>query len=486
MMEDKKPNILFFMLDGFQGKIFNDPESPIKTPNFDRIIKNGVNFEKAYTCIPTCSPARASLMTGLLPHNHGVLQVEHCVDDDQSVLRLDKPHWAQNLLKAGYSTGYYGKWHIERTYKLDDFGWQEYCTEKSEEYLKLVKSLDDAEHDGIDQNIMRYQHGPEGYDSLLHYGVTDTPIENRPVTLPAKLGGKFLDTVLENNSPWCCAVSYPAPNEAMYCGRDAYNLYNAESIQLPLNNNDNLNGKPNVYKRTQNFWQDVTEKQWKEARACYYGRVTEIDAEFGKILKQIEDADELDNTIVIVTTDHGKYVGAHGMEAHNFGAFEEIYSIPIFMSGPGIVKGKPSKAKVAIQDVCPTILDLVGAEPIDVPDSKSFAEILRTDKNIDNKFNSLYGEYHGTRFPLMQRVYWEDNWKFVFNGFDFDELYNLETDPDELNNLAEDPKQQERIKHMMGKTWEKIIETKDKALIESHYYSMRMGKFGPNLGICEQ
>ena len=109
-----RPNLLLVLPDGMQGRT-TFPESPCRTPNIDRIAERGRRFRRAYTVQPTCSPARASLMTAAMPHSHGVLQVEHCVDQDQCVLRTDYPHWAQRLAEAGYRTAYFGKWHIGMT-----------------------------------------------------------------------------------------------------------------------------------------------------------------------------------------------------------------------------------------------------------------------------------------------------------------------------------------------------------------------------------
>lgn len=107
----RRPNIPFLMTDQIQGRVL-ELDSPCLTLNFDKLASMGVRFRRAYTPNAVCSPARAGLMTGLLPHNHGVPEVIHCVDEDQSVIRPDKPHWAQRLREAGYKTAYFGKWHI--------------------------------------------------------------------------------------------------------------------------------------------------------------------------------------------------------------------------------------------------------------------------------------------------------------------------------------------------------------------------------------
>lgn len=117
-----RPNILFLMADQMQARVL-EPGSPCATLNADRLIQRGVRFTRAHTPAATCSPARASLMTGVLPHNHGVLWVTHNVDPDQGMLREEYPHWAQRLKEAGYRTGYFGKWHVEHSNEPGRFGW---------------------------------------------------------------------------------------------------------------------------------------------------------------------------------------------------------------------------------------------------------------------------------------------------------------------------------------------------------------------------
>ena len=101
-----KKNLLFLMVDQMHGQVL-EKENPCITPNLDKLARNGVKFQRAHTPNPVCSPARASIMTGLLPHNHGVTTVTHTVDEDQSNLRTDKEHWAQRLNEDGYKTAYF-------------------------------------------------------------------------------------------------------------------------------------------------------------------------------------------------------------------------------------------------------------------------------------------------------------------------------------------------------------------------------------------
>jgi arylsulfatase A-like enzyme len=476
-MSTQAPNVLLFIADGLRAQALA-PTSEVVAPHIRTLAQRGVQINNAYTPLPTCSPARASLMTGLLPHNHGVLQVEHVTDPDQSVLRADKPHWARRLQQAGYQTAYFGKWHIERTLQLQNFGWQisqplgqQAHRQSSEQGMTAESSLDPL--------LSRYHQGPAGYNDTLHYGVTDVPASQRGISAPTDAACAYLHNA-PTDQPWCCVASYYEPNEAMIVGRDAYEQYDVDTLRLPANLRDDFSDRPNIYQRQQQIFQDLSDDQWRQALACYYGRITEIDTQLGRLLTTLEQTNRLENTIILFTADHGKYVGSHGFEAHNFGPFEEIYNVPLIAAGPGIAQNILTDARVGFHDLCPTLIELAGAQPIDVPDSRSFAPLLKNPRVHESAFRSGYAEYHGTRFPLAQRIYWEDEWKFVFNGFDFDELYNLQQDPSEMSNLATRPEQADRINYMMGKIWERLKATNDRALANTHYYSMRFAAIGPN------
>jgi len=475
----KRPNILLFLADGMQARPL-EPGHVCITPTFDRLCAEGVRFSRATTPLPTCSPARASLMTGLLPHNHGVLQVEHCVDPDQCALRTDRPHWAQRLVDAGYRTGYFGKWHIERTGRLDEFGWQDHAAAESPRYWQTSRELLGSQEPSLDPSLTRWITGPDGYDPTVHYGVTDLTPGQREVSVPAHLAGEFLAEAVRTDRPWACCVSYPSPNEAMIASRETFQRYEVDAIELPPNFNDDLADRPAIYRRAREIWRDMTRRQWQHALACYYARITELDQQLGALLAQLEAAGALAETIVIVTADHGKYVGSHGMDGHNFGAFEEIHNIPLIVRGPPAASGAATDARVGLHDLCPTLLELADAEAIDVPDSRSFGPLLRDPAGTAADCQTGYAECFGTRYALTQRVYWQAGWKFVFNGFDYDELYDLAADPHEMRNLAADPAHQERVRSMMTQIWRRIDQTADRTLREAQYYSMRFPAVGPN------
>ena len=475
-----QPNILIILADGMQADTV-EPDHACLTPALESLAARGIRFRNAHTTCPTCSPARASLMTGLLPHNHGVLEVEHGRDDDQCVLRTEYPHFAQRLSNAGYRTGYFGKWHVERTQNVEPFGWQESVVKGAEHVKGIGKGDSGPQTFELDETLCGFVEGPQGYRRILHWGVTDTPLDQRYPGLTVVDAEKFLADRLGRAEPWCCCVSFSEPNEALVVGRETWNRYDPLAVPLPVNFFDDMSERPNIYQREQQIGRDISEDHWRAARACYFGRITEVDQLVQCLLDQIDTAAKLDDTIVVFLADHGRYIGAHGFDAHNFGAFEEIYRIPLLVAGPGVEQGWTCEAQISIADLGITLCDLAGAEPIDVPDSQSFHTLLSRPDVVPPRFEVGYAEYHGTRFPLMQRVLWQGPWKLVFNGFDFDELYNLDEDPHESTNRARDPNQQPRMEAMMTEIWRRVRDTGDRAILESHYFSMRLGCVGPDV-----
>ncbi|MEM7530793.1 MAG: sulfatase-like hydrolase/transferase [Chloroflexota bacterium] len=471
-----KPNILFLMTDQMQGRVLN-PDNPCQTPHLDKLAAQGVRFTRAYTPNAVCSPARASLMTGLLPHNHGVLYVTHTVDDDQACLRTEYPHWAQRLVDNGYRTGYFGKWHVERTNELTNFGWQEYG--------ELGRPID-AKSPTF--SMEKFLDGPEGYHPNRFYGTWDLLPEETPAGHKVARATTFLDDVLENDNPWCCFVSVTEPHDPFFCNEATYTQYDVESIELQPNVHDTLENAPGLYRNAGVPWRNWSDQEHKEATACYYGMISEIDLLYGRLIDRIDAAGQLDNTIIVFTSDHGEFLGAHGLYCKNVSAYEEAYNVPLIMAGPGIAQGQESDARVGLHDLGQTLLALTGSEPIDTqlkdaPDSREFTSVLQA-PNATEDYQQGFAEYFGGRIILTQRVVWDGDWKYVFNGFDFDELYNLADDPYEMNNLltdnqVADPAHAERLKTMVKLLWKRIGETGDHSLFNSHYPVLRVAPYGP-------
>ena len=473
-----RPNILFFMVDQMQARVL-EKEHPCRTPNFDRLAKEGVRFTRAYTPNNICSPTRASLMTGLLPHNHGVLEVLYPRTPDQHNLRLDKPHWAQQLADAGYKTGYFGKWHVEKSNDLNRFGWQVDGGNTGTLFKTAVKTqLGDAPLvPECDPGC--YLDEPVGYRPHLFYGVTDRHANERFMGVTTTMALDYLAEVGKGPDSWCCFVSLFEPHDPFITSREAYDSYDGIDLPEPVNGDDDLDDRPGLYRKIQQVWKQLSADERREARRCYYASITEIDEQFGRLYDALGASGKLEDTLIIVTADHGDLLGAHGLFFKDISVFEEVYNVPLIVRGPGVVTDALCEGRVGVHDLCPTLLDIAGLEPFDVPDSQSFKDLLDNPDTLEPEHQRGYSQYFGNRHRLTQRVVWDGPWKFVFNGFDFDELYNLDDDPYEMTNLAPQPDYANDLERMTKLFWRMALDVDDTPLIETHYPMLRLAAVGP-------
>ena len=464
------------MVDQMHGQVL-DKGNPCITPNLDRLSKSGVKFNRAHTANPVCSPARASIMTGLLPHNHGVTTVTHTVDEDQSNLRTDKEHWAQRLKEDGYKTAYFGKWHVERSRKLEDFGWDDYSfiDGLSDEYINANKIHKESI---IEELPHLYIDNPPGYDNTPFYGISDIDTDKRVLGLVSNGAKEYLKQA-DTDKPWACFVSVIEPHDPFISTKKYYDMYENIELRLPKSFNDELLDKPNIYRRGQKVFENMTKQDHIECIRNYYAMVTEIDHEYGKIIDLLEEKGELENTIIIFTSDHGEALASHGIYAKNLAAFEEIYRIPMIIAGPGIKENKESDDLVSSMDLCPTILDLFDQKEISNIDSNSFKDILCTEEV--NTIQKSFAEYDGTRLQLKQRVLWYKNLKYIFNGFDYDELYDLDSDPNEMKNLIDSDHHKNERQMMIKLYWEELKKNGDHSIYNlDNNPIMKIIEIGPN------
>lgn len=478
MSSPAQPNILFLMTDQMQARVLEEGH-PCQTPNLDRLAGDGVRFRRAYTPNAVCSPARASLMTGLLLNNHGVRYVVHTTDNDQANLRPDKPHWAQTLRSSGYRTGYFGKWHVERSGELERYGWDVYACDEGRRGVEIPG----APRKPSDQTRWSLEYlldGTPGYPPSRFYGVMDIPPEDRPMGQTVAMAESFIRDGTASDQPWCCFASLTEPHDPFVCGKEAFSRYDVDAIPLPDSLNDTMEGQPNIYRKAQRPFARMTEQQHREASACYFASITEIDEAYGRLIDLAQSQTDRE-TIIVFTTDHGEYLGAHGLYCKNFGAFEEVFNIPLIMAGGPIARSDLSDARVGLHDLGPTLAALAGGSFDAPPDGRSFASLLTQDAPDESGWQQGFAENEGGRFLYTQRILWEDNWKFVLNGFDFDELYDLEADPGERRNLADDPACEPVLRALLEKMWQRIRATGDHSVFNSAYPILRMEPIGPGI-----
>lgn len=474
----KKPNILVLITDQQRFDTIQR-DHLCQTPHIEALMDRGVNFTKAYTPNAICSPARASLMTGLFPSRHGMVDCTHNVKPYRAELDEQVTMWSHQLEKNGYIGGYFGKWHVERSDQLQHFGYSEYTLEHSEEYVKHRERLGYSDSSFSQPFYLKHK----GYKDRLMFGIVDEPLEaTEPYFLYTK-GIDFIQRQTEQNNPWFTVISTLEPHDPFVAPKECYDRYAVDEIPLPASFNDDISNKPVIFERLRSVWRDLTEQDVKKATACYYASCSLIDDQVGRVVKMLKETSQLEDTVIVYTSDHGELLGAHGLFYKGVPACEEVYHIPMVISGFGVEHpGRHSEAFVNLLDLAPTLVELTGSESLDGIDGKSMLPLLKNDNDDMDRsaWQETFAEFHGQRFAYTQRIVWFDQYKYIFNGFDWDELYDLSNDPYEMNNLASNPDYKEILEDMSKRMWRKVYQLGDYTLGNSDYGMFRFAPIGPD------
>ena len=472
----RPPNLLFLMTDQQRADTL-DPDAPCRLPHLRALAETGTTFGRCYAPNPICSPTRASLMTGLLPHSHGMVDCTHTVAPYRAELQPDLPFWSRTLQGAGYATGYYGKWHIERSDRLEDFGFAEYELNGSAGYRAHRRAL------GLDERQRRLARrvavDQPGYPDFLLAAVADEPAEATPEHYLYSRGIDFIERAARDPArPWALFVSTLAPHDPYLAPREHYARCDPAAIPRPASFDDPLADRPGIYRRIQRVWRDLDWPACAEAIACYHAFCALVDDQVGRILAAVRAAGQERETLVVFTSDHGDYLGAHRLFLKGVPAFEEAYKVPLILRGPGIAAGRRVERIVSLLDLAPTIVGLTvgGAFP---GHGRALLPLLAPAGEAAPWTDEAFAECHGQRFFYTQRTLWRDQFKYVFNGFDEDELYDLAADPHELRNLARDPAHAAVARELAARMWAIIRETDDYNMHQAHYGMFRFAPVGP-------
>ena len=477
----RTPNLLFLMTDQQRADTITQG-GPCLTPNLQALARAGADLRRCYAPNPICSPTRASLFTGLLPHAHGMTDVTHAVPAQRADLVPDLPFWTQRLKDAGYHTGYFGKWHVERSDRLEWFGIDEYQVE--------LRQTGVVSHDGpLEPRITIDQ---PGYKQFLLAGVSDASAADTREAELVDMGIAFLERVTggpgdgaqqneEPDRPWALFISTEAPHDPYVVPRELYRRYDSAGIDLPASFHDDLAGRPHVYARIKEAWRDLSDTEVKQAIACYYAACSGIDDQFGRVLDALERTGQSQDTLVVFTSDHGDYLGAHGLFLKGVAPFEEAYRVPLVMRGPGIEPGTTIDEPVSLLDLGRTITSLLLGEEFG-GHGRDLSGLLvgggASGQHVGPQ-PQAFAEFHGQRLGYTQRIMWRGHHKYVFNGFDRDELYDLAADPHELRNLAELPEHRDLLVEMATAMWREVRRTGDDTLGDAQYGMFRFAPIGP-------
>ena len=435
--------------------------SGCKTPNLDRLASEGMHFENAYSVCSLCSPARASILTGVYPHTHGLRTNTNSPnlwparDIVPSVSLI-----SQKLAEAGYRCGYSGKWHCGEERLPSYYGFE------GMDVAGYGKPYDTPEYDAYLENTGLNLPHPFLKKSSKMVTPEDVPPEIQTVpgvkwaggTLPgppeacepafvvshaSDLIRRFAAERETDGTPFFQVVSFWGPHHPPYIPEPYASMYSPEDVTLWPNFHDELGGKPAAHDRhRRSFYHEhveFSEDDWKALIAKYWGYCSFIDAEIGRLLHMLEQTGLADETAIIFTTDHGDITGSHG-GLFDKGAFmyQETYHIPMIARAAGVDASRNRcDALVSNMDVASTILDLAGVAVPEHHQGRSFLPLLR-DPDAEWR-EDLMSEFFGLRVNYTQRMLRWRNYKYVYNAADWDELYDLDSDPYEMANRINDP-----------------------------------------------
>ncbi len=440
-----------------------------RTPVLDGMARHGTRFTQAYTPVTVCSPARASLFTGLYPAQHDVVR-------NGASLRLDLPNLAESLLGAGYRLGYSGKWHIDDRYGPTHFGfhandWLGYAHPAGGIYLR---SFRDSRRNPVNHYLEylaeRGLSTPEleeavyfpAIDTFEIYGRQTGPVESgyeHYVAYEAiRLIERFATCARSDGKPFFLWVNYWGPHVPYVLPESFFSMFPRGDVNLSPTLAEDWHGKPWIQKRmsTHNWGtSELDEDTWREALAKYAGYCALLDWETGRILARLEELDILDDTVVVYTSDHGSMVGHHQLVDKGPYPYDDIQRIPLIVAGPGVESGRTVDEFVYLHDLTPTVLDWAGAETFPCSNAQSLVPAL-TGGVLGQPRDDVYMVRHHHPFSCEQRFLRTRRYKYAFNALDVDELYDLQADPDEMVNRIDDLAYQNVLQEMIERMWQHI------------------------------
>ncbi|MFO7917176.1 MAG: sulfatase-like hydrolase/transferase [Anaerolineae bacterium] len=486
-MVDKRPNILIFMNDQQQGAVL-DPKSPCRTPHADGLAREGIRFQRTYTTTAHCCPSRATFMTGLYPSHHGIYNNVLNQAALNTSLNPGIVTFSERLSDSGYQMAFSGKWHVCADEAPQDRGWKQYHAtaiegewhgKRWETFREMAQEPDDDSPRGQGE-LLR-----PGWGRYRLYGTREPDPESDPF-MPGDLetvemGIRALEDLAGQRDPWCLFIGPVGPHDPYIIPQKYATMYDPADVKLPTSFYDDMGDKPRVYQRQRRFWGQMTEDEYREAIAHYWGFCTMQDDFLGMVLDALDASGRAEDTLVIFMSDHGDYAGAHGLFMKGVAPFDECYRIPCVMRWPkGIANpGRVVDEFVTLADFAPTLVELAGAS-LPKTSGRSLSPFLN-DRDPGDWPDQICSQFNGVELYYSQRFVQTKEWKYVYNGFDFDELYHLEEDPRCMRNLAEDPRYRPIIEEMCRRMWRKGYEEKD--IFCNPYPTVSLAPFGPMVAL---
>jgi arylsulfatase A-like enzyme len=476
-MASARPNILFITSDQQHHSTLGVVNERIRTPALDRLCAEGTRFDRAYCVNPTCTPTRASWITGLYPSQHGAWSLG-------TKLFEDVPTLGDALTELGYHTALVGKAHfqplatrygmesIECQPVLRDLGfWRRFHGPwYGFRQVETARMHGCESHAGQHYAIWLEERGLKNWREYFE----DWPVNrdkaaalraNRHWALPQEFhytrwtGERAVAQVeqaVDAQRPFFVWASFHDPHPPYIVSEPWASLYRPEDMQPGQVAEGEHAANPLHFRKTQErdpvYWREASRgeaihgghshlhrvEDLRQDMAVYYGMMSFVDQEIGRLLDCLDRLGIAENTLVVFTTDHGHFLGQHGLVAKAIHHYEDLLRVPFIVRWPGRVPA--AQVSPALQnsvDLAPTCIAAAGGQ---VPGHMTGLDQLPnwTDGHVV-RTGSITENHHGTRHFHL-RTYVNQRYKItVYRDGDDGELFDLEQDPGELRNLWHDP-----------------------------------------------
>ena len=458
----RKPNILMIMADQHRfdcvGAYGN---KAIHTPHIDRIAREGVRFDCAYSSTPTCTPARAALLTGLSPWHHGML----AYSDIAERYPLEKP---RALAEAGYQTTTIGKNHF---YPMrNSHGYQQMLTDEHCSYWAPGDSAHQKEASPearCDYEAWFWSQNPLGDPHAT--GLSWNDYRAKPFVMPERLHAtKWTGDVAVNylesydrDQPFFLKVSFIRPHSPYDPPERLMRKYQGAAIPEARAAKWAQKYEPRSGPDNEIWHGKLPAAEIRQSREGYYASVEFVDEQVGRILAALEKKGMLEETLIIFFSDHGDMLGDHNLWRKSY-PWEASSRIPMVMRWPeGLVQGKRgivSKQPVELRDILPTFLEVAGAKPSRPLDGRSLLQLAAGKTEgwrewIDLEHSICYSPTNNWNALCDGKI------KYIYSAFDgTEQLFNLAKDPGEMTDLAGNPAHASTLGLWRGRLVEHLAE----------------------------
>ncbi|OHE89711.1 MAG: acetylglucosamine-6-sulfatase [Verrucomicrobia bacterium RIFCSPLOWO2_12_FULL_64_8] len=424
---------------GFMGHPF------LETPNLDSLARNGVHLANAFVTTSLCSPSRASILTGLYAHHHGVV-------DNNNPVRPDLVFFPQILQQAGYQTAFIGKWHMGGESSAPQRGFDKWVSFRGQgEYWPTRRDLPAGQPRPVNLlNIDGREVPRKGYitDELTDYALDWLK------TVPA-------------GQPFFLYLSHKAVHHDFAPAERHAGRYRDKPLPIPASRLKHEHA-PMWVQNQRNSWHGVDFPYYRPdlGVADYYRRYCEtllaVDESVGRVLAALRERGQLDDTLVVYMGDNGFGFGEHGLLDKRT-AYEWSIRVPLLLQCPAALKGGTVvRPMVANIDLAPTLLEAAEVKPPTGLDGASFWPLARGE-SIPWRTELLYEYYWERNFPQTPTVHAlrTDRYKYihVHGVWDIDEFYDLQADPGETVNLTFSPEHQELGRNLKQRLFARLNDT---------------------------